>query len=268
MLDLTTLSKLKTAFNANGDPTPLEGGQGTSFLIGDIVLKPIDNPDYFTATAKIWNTLTPGGYKTVKHLLSADGYFVEHGYCASRFLPMTEDDNALRQKLDVSKTLHADLLKLGIDKLPHSPDPWTKANRVLWLGDKPPVLSDSEKASLFTFLQGALHPITDSLQLIHSDLGGNILFDENNVPVVIDFSPAIAPKRYADSIIVSDSIAWAGLPIDSLQLLTPFDEYREYVKYAVAFRVLTLLFCDDKTAEQAETEWQQYKPIWDYAVGG
>lgn len=56
-----------------------------------------------------------------------------------------------------------------------------------------------------------------SCQLVHGDLGGNILFHPQLPPAVIDVSPFWRPKRYADAIVVADAIAWAGADLRSLE---------------------------------------------------
>ena len=49
-------------------------------------------------------------------------------------------------------------------------------------------------------------------QLVHGDLGGNVLFDDELPPAVIDLSPYWRPAPYADAIVVADAVAGEGAP--------------------------------------------------------
>ena len=47
-------------------------------------------------------------------------------------------------------------------------------------------------------------------QLVHGDLGGNVLFHDALPPAVIDVSPYWRPAGYAGAIVVADAVAWGG----------------------------------------------------------
>ncbi len=252
-------------FNISGEAEQLEGGQGTSIRVGDAVFKPIENIPAHTFIASAWNMLESENYRIVKHLVSKNNSFVEMGWGATRFEPMLEDDTAIEKKLVASKYLHEDLSKLGILTLPFSDDPWTKANKTLWHNLPYEQHADEEVHALCTMILDSLKPIDDEYQLIHADLASNTLFCKDGHPIVIDFSPAIAPVTYAHAILVSDSIAWKNAPLDSLKLLEPFENYKEYVKYAIAFRIVTAAYQTSPNFPDALTEWERYKKIWDEA---
>lgn len=256
-------SKVLSAFNISGSGKPLLGGQNTSFIYGDVVIKPVENAEYYESIATIFSQLTPSGYRISKPLKSLDGPFVVSGYAATRFEPGIDADEKVKAKLDVSTLLHEDLKKLNISKLPEADDPWSKANNVLWRHHQLPSLWSINTLTFFESLLGQLDEIDDPHQLIHGDLGGNVLFDEELPPLVIDFSPTMAPKKYADAIIVCDSIAWAGVDIQTLHLLKPLNSYIPYIKYAILFRVLTIAFFTDNY-DRLQEEWFAYKKIWSY----
>ncbi len=253
-------------FNISGDAEQLTGGQGTSVRIGNAVLKPIENIPAHTFIASAWNQLESENYRIVKHLVSNNNSFVEMGWGATIYEPMQEDDAALEKKLVASKHLHDDLSKLGILTLPFSDDPWTRANKTLWHNLPYEQHTDDDVNALCTMILENLKPIDDEYQLVHADLAGNTLFCEDGHPIIIDFSPAIAPVIYAHAILVVDSIAWKNAPLESLQLLEPFENYKEYVKYAIAFRVLTGSYQTSPDFASALTEWNAYKKIWDAVV--
>ncbi len=258
------IEKVIDAFCDSKDFEPLEGGQGDSIKAGNLVLKPADNESYTITIAKIWNSLNPSGYKIAKHVLSKKGNFIEMGYSATEYLNIHEKPLALNEKLAVSKSFHKNLKELNVKTLPFSDDPWTNANKILWKNERAEDYVSEQSLDFVKNILASLSKIDDEYQLIHADLSGNILFDENNFPVVIDFSPTIVPVKFADSIIVADSIAWQNAPLSSLKLLEPIHEYKKYVKYAIAFRIITASCREDKTFQDVMTEWKAYEPIWDF----
>ena len=87
------------------------------------------------------------------------------------------------------------------------------------------------------------------LQLIHTDLSGNIIFDGND-PVIIDFIPGYFPKEYAEVLLVSDSIAWFDEPVESLNQLQIKEEVTfQLLLRAVLFRLSVPLFFDSGNFE-------------------
>lgn len=44
--------------------------------------------------------------------------------------------------------------------------------------------------------------------MVHGDLTGNVYFDPSGVPVVLDFSPYLRPRRWAVAIVVGDAVLW------------------------------------------------------------
>ncbi len=251
-------------FNIEGKTVHLDGGQGTSIRVGNAVFKPIENKHAHIFIASAWNQLEPKEYRVVKHLVSNNNEYIESGWAATEYEEMYEDTIALEKKLHASKHLHNDLRNLGIVTIPFSDDPWTRANKTLWHNVPYEQVLDAEVNSLCTMLLDSLEPVNDEYQLVHADLAGNTLFDKDGIPIIIDFSPAIAPAKYAHSILICDSIAWKNASIESLNLLEPFEDYKEFIKYAIAFRVLTAAYQVGDSFPDALTEWQAYKKIWDY----
>lgn len=252
------------AFGINSSGKPLDGGQETSWKFGNIVLKPIEDEVYYSFTAEVFNRLQPKEYRISRPILSVNNKYVEDGYGATQFESGIDIDTAVKEKLLVSKYLHQDLKDLKLMTLPKSNDPWTKANNVLWRNHLLPDYWDEKRRSFCEELLSKLLPIDAEHQLIHGDLGGNVLFHDNLKPLVIDFSPTIAPVEYADAIILCDSIAWAGVDIETINYLEPIEYHKPFIQHAVAFRVLTIAFNEKYTYERLVEEWKAYKKIWDY----
>ncbi len=259
--------KISDLFGFYGEQQPLDGGQGISVKVDKAVFKPVYNKEVYIASSELWNSLSPTGYRITRHLKSVNGSYVENGFGATEYIEMFDEELPMSKVLEVSKLIHEDLSKIDIKKLPNKiDDPWLMANDILWHGEKFSTDKGDEVEAICKYILSNLKEIDVKCQLIHSDFGGNVALDENRFPVVFDFSPSISPVEYADSIIVCDSIAWGGADMDCLKLLQPYEHYIEYIKNAVAFRVITIACNKERTKEQVFEEWEHFKPIWDNVV--
>jgi len=88
---------------------------------------------------------------------------------------------------------------------------WAVADRVAW-GE----LDRPLPAEVAT-LAARRRPVDLPPQLVHGDLGGNVLFHPSLPPAVIDVSPFWRPPGYADAIVVADAVAWHGAGDDLVE---------------------------------------------------
>lgn len=250
------------AFNITIQGQPLQGGQNESMKFGDVVIKPLHDSSYYTQVSEVFECLDPVDYRVSKPIKTIDGSYVADNYGATKFEPGYDDDNAMKEKIEVARLLNRDLAKADISHWRFSDDPWSQANDVLWRGAP---LSNDWSNEVKVFIEAKMNQLleyTDPHQLIHSDLGGNIFFHDELKPLVIDFSPTIAPAKYAEAIIVTDSIAWAGQPLSCLDLLGDRAEYLPYLQRSIMFRVLTVAFAEWHNDESFFNEWKCFEKIW------
>jgi len=73
-------------------------------------------------------------------------------------------------------------------------------------------------------------------QLVHGDLGGNVLFRDVLPPAVIDVSPFWRPVGYADAVVVADAVAWGGGGDELVERLLR-DQGEQLLLRAILFRV-------------------------------
>ncbi len=59
-------------------------------------------------------------------------------------------------------------------------------------------------------LLAVLRPVRLQAQLVHGDLGGNVLFAAGEPPAVIDFSPYWRPPGLALAVAAVDALMWSG----------------------------------------------------------
>lgn len=254
------------AFDASTEGEALEGGQNESMKYGDIAIKPIHDASYYTQVSQVFESLIPTDYRISKPIKTRDGLYVIEGYCATKYEPGYDDDKAVKEKIEVARYLNKDLEEADISCWKFSDDPWSRANDVLWRGAP---LQKDWSVEIKTFIEDKLKqllPYEDAYQLIHGDLGGNILFHEELKPLVIDFSPTIAPAKYAEAIIVCDSIAWAGQPLSCMDFLGDLEIYRPFLQRAVMFRALTVAFAEWHDDKSFFNEWKHFEKIWQLLI--
>src|SRR5204862_8266146 len=75
------------AFGLDGVPIPLSGGRGTSFRVGNAVLKPADQvPEELLWHADLLDSIEPRGFRVARPLRSFDGAILVDGWTAASFL--------------------------------------------------------------------------------------------------------------------------------------------------------------------------------------
>jgi hypothetical protein len=102
------------------------------------------------------------------------------------------------------------------------------------------------------------------VQIIHSDLSGNILFSDGLDPLIIDFSPIIAPVEYAEAVLVCDSIAWEGSPVTEIDLVCHSKFNEEMILRAIIFRLAVAAMFAGNNSDEFYEEYNNFKPILDY----
>lgn len=255
-----------------GDPdllTRLSGGQDLSWRAGGIVLKPADPDDSISWLAGVLDQVPDGDeFRIAGPVAATDGRWNVDGWSATRWLEGTHVRGRWDDAVKVSSALHAALGDVRAEPLPAGGDPWSVGTRVAW-GDEQlaaPVLP--EVAALFEELAPLLdQPWTGPpAQIIHGDLGGNILYADGLPPAVIDVSPHFAPAPFADAIIVADGVAWEDAPIG---LAERFAATRaagaQLLARAAVFRIATMVQLVDDP-ERVGVEIAAYRPVIDVAL--
>ena len=191
------------AYGLTGRPEPLDGGQGTSWRVGDAVLKPdVAPPAYLAWRAGVLQRLDEQpGLRVSPPLRTCAGGLVTHGWTASRWEPGASVPGQWAAVVEVGHRLHAALAdEPQPEVLVQRTDPWAEADRIAWgerplpAGAGPPLLE----------LAAARRPLALPGQLVHGDLTGNVLFADGLAPLVLDLSPYWRPAAYASAVVVAD----------------------------------------------------------------
>lgn len=254
------------AFQCEGSLERLAGGEGRSFKIGKHVLKPVDDVAQHEWSCSIISQLDSPAFRTSKPIRSQSGTYVHKGWSASRYEPGSHLKGNWRQKIEVGLEFHAQINRLPWSGLPQSNDWWTHAHDIVWGRRQLPINLHPQIKQHVLDLLGCLRDIPYTDALIHADLCGNILFSENSPPLVIDFSPAIAPIEYAQAIIVADAIPWEGAPLKLIEELPQTITRNQMLLRAICFRVIVKALSKPTDIDQFRQEYSAFEPMINLAT--
>lgn len=241
----------------------MPGGQNESVRAGDLVLKPVHEPEKYLWLSECLNEIDFEELQVAVPIRSRDGNYIENSIGATRYYEATFLRNRLETKLDTCRRLNK-----MISNVPKPEDfdswqnPWTKAQDLAWSYSKNSNLEIPEEIkSLLNMREKVEMPN----QLVHVDLAGNILFDANQKPVIIDFTPGFYPKEYAEVLLLVDSIAWYDASIEILELLTLTGRLKQQIILrALIFRLCVPLFSETPTdSKNYQINFDGYRSTFD-----
>jgi uncharacterized protein (TIGR02569 family) len=227
-----------SAFGVAGEPVALEGGQGSSWRAGDVVLKPVvlSEPE-LEWQAGVLASISGDGFRLPRPRRARDGSVVVAGWCAQDAIAGRHEEGRWAEIIAVGERFHAALSGIPRpDFIVRRRDPWAVGDRVAW-GDVPAVGTHDVKH--LPRLSVALRPIEAPSQLVHGDLTGNVLFDEHQAPAVIDFSPYWRPTPFASAIVVADAVVWEGADESILGAVDHVEGFDQYLIRALIYRIVT-----------------------------
>lgn len=233
--------RVLAAFGVAGSrPIPLSGGQGTSWRAGDVVLKPtLASLAELEWWAEVSASVCCRGFRLSRQLRAKGGSAVVAGWCATRFLPGEHAPRRWPEAIAVGERLHAALRDVQRpDFLDSRRDPWSVGDRVAW-GELPTARFGG--APHLPRLAAARRPLAPASQLIHGDLGGNVLYHDSLPPAVIDFAPYWRPPGFAAAVIVADALVWEGADSRILACVSHIDDFGQYLIRALIYRMVTEL---------------------------
>lgn len=251
------------SFGLKGTATPLSGGENRSFILNNYVLKPAGDTRFAEWSSAAWSELSPEKYRISRPLRSDKGNFIVGGWGVSLYEKGHHKNARLPEKLAVCRALHSDLSDVTNHEMPDNNDPWARAHRIAWQSSLlPSHLPWSATSVLQQLLKNIRSDAAEPAQIIHADLSGNILFDEELPPLVIDFSPFYAPAAYADAILFCDCIAWQNSPLSELALLPQNGHYKEMLIRATAFRLSVAAILNGQ--DGFDKEYSNFQPVIQY----
>jgi len=218
----------------------LRADKGRRGWLGGAVFKPsaLDLDEESLAwQAEVFAATACEGFRVSLPLRAENGAVVVEGWCASEAVEGRHEERRWAEIIAVGERFHAALA--GVPRpefFAHRTDPWSVADRVAW-GE----VSAGEFAHVkhLPRLVSALNPISTPSQLIHGDLGSNVLFDDQLPPAVIDFSPRWRPPAFASAIVVADALVWEGADESVLDAVAHRENISRYLVRALIYRAVT-----------------------------
>ena len=251
------------AFGLSGPPVRLPGGSGGSWRTGDAVLKPVDAGEAeLVWRTELFESLSGDGFRVARPVRALDGSVAVAGWTAARFVEGRHEPR-WRDVIAVGELFHAALAGLSRPGfLDARTDPWSIGDRVAW-GDLS--VQSFGQVKHLERLAASLEPIGEPSQLVHGDLGGNVLFATGLPPAIIDFSPYWRPAGFASAIVVGDALTWEGADDSILDAVRHVPAFGQLLLRALIYRIVTdsILFPD---AGPREDGADPYLPVVELAV--
>jgi uncharacterized protein (TIGR02569 family) len=229
-------------FGIKGKIKKFSGGQGTTYLIRDIVLKPTDDEKELIWIAETFNRLKANQLRLPKYIKSKNNKWIENGWAAYHHIEGKHYKKRINEKKDVSEKFHLLIKRLPCPSfIKYRKNPWSKADKMAW--EEIPLKCHTKIKPYALKLKSCLKPIKLKNQIIHGDIGGNILFSNDKPPAVIDFSPYFRPVDFALAILVVDSLVWDDTSNNILKLFKDKKEFTQLLLRAELRRILEISFC-------------------------
>lgn len=227
------------AYGLEGAPAPLTGGQGTSWRVGQAVLKPWDtDPAQVQWQGALLARLSGrADFRVSVPMRTTAGTWTARGWTAWRYEPGAHEPGRWHEIIAVGRRLHAALEREPEPAfLSARTDRWAIADRVAW-GDLS-AAGHAATPSLETLL-GALRPVHLPRQLVHGDLTGNVLFHPDLPPLVIDLSAYWRPAAFASAVVVADALVFEGAGEETVEPLLRNPGFPQCLLRALVFRAVT-----------------------------
>jgi uncharacterized protein (TIGR02569 family) len=226
------------AFGAAGRPLPLGGGQGTSWHVGDLVLKPADLAEEQLAwQAAVLTSVRPNGFRVAPPVTADHGGFLVDGWSAWQYVEGVPPSARWPEIIAVGERFHAAVAHIPRPEfLDRRDDPWAIGDRVAW--DELPAESYANVKHVAR-LASLRRPLDEPMQLVHGDLTGNVLFSERVAPAIIDLSPYWRPPAFASAVVVADALSWEGADERILASVSHVPCFEQFFIRALLYRVVT-----------------------------
>ncbi|MCG8346368.1 MAG: hypothetical protein MI924_01125 [Chloroflexales bacterium] len=250
-----------TAFQCAGVPEKLPGSEGNSFVVENIVFKPIHDIERYEWASEILLRMPQTGFRISKPRKSIEEKCTYGGWGATTYEPGNPINGRWSQKLDVCRAFHTAIQSLSIVPMPASSDRWSQAHKIAWQETSLPPTIHPEIHQLIGPIYKKYQVIERSDQIIHGDMCGNILFEAELEPVVIDFSPGYGPKEYAEAILVADAIAWENAPVELMRALPQTTYINQMLIRAVNFRLIVAALFYPMDVVIFKQEYENFVPL-------
>lgn len=201
-----------SAFGLRGAPCRLPGGEGRSWRVDGVVLKPDTDAAEWEWLAGHLPLARWEGVRLAAAVRATDGRWVVDGWSAQEEVAGEHpDESRWPDVFETCRRFHRAVRDLPRPAfLDARTDPWSIGDRAAWEECAPP------DHPLIDALVRARRPLDLPSQFVHGDMTENVLFAEGLDPAVIDISPYWRPAGFAAAIVFADSACWRDADPDRL----------------------------------------------------
>jgi uncharacterized protein (TIGR02569 family) len=226
------------AFGAAGEPTLLDGGMARTWLVGDVVLKPVVDVVEHAWVCDVYDGWSSQEVR-VPRPLRVGGFWSFAGWGAHAFVPGTtarvaDDPMWFRDACIAFHQATADVPRPAFLDL--RDDVWSCGERVAWEGLAP--VGDPATVELLHRAVARLAPVELPAQVVHGDLGGNLLRDGDRAGV-IDWPAYWRPAAWALAIVATDAVCWEGADPALMERLALGTDWPQLLLRAAIYRLAT-----------------------------
>ncbi|WP_018684096.1 TIGR02569 family protein [Actinokineospora enzanensis] len=200
---------VRAAFGAkNAEPVLVE--HGPVWRCDEIALRQAVHPAEASWVAQTLGELEVPDLRVARPVRSSDGRYVVGGWVAFRFIPGRAEP---RYDEVISASLRLHKATAGLNRprfLQGRADVFAMADRAAWGEDDKVQLDPSLGGRLFGIYAESRKEIGLTAQVVHGDLFGNLLFDGDAAPGIMDFTAFHRPPEWAAAVVAVDAVAWGG----------------------------------------------------------
>lgn len=218
----------------------LPGGQERTWTDDFIVLKPADDLVEHAWVCDVFASWPVDvGVRVPEVVRASTGAWVYGGWAAHRFVDGT--NASMRNDADViraaSEAFHAQTSRLERpDFLDLRTDAWSQGDRVAW--EDADAEGGAPTLEQIARLRAAFVPVDAGSQVIHGDIGGNVLVGDDGA-TVIDWPPYYRAVGFALAVAVADAVRWEGLPVSFVYAWDDVPQWYQLLARALVYRLAT-----------------------------
>lgn len=245
------------AFAAVGEPHLLDGGQGETWRVGSVVLKPAGLAAEVRWRASTLEALPDTDLvRIARPLRAVSGDWLHEGWEASCYTAGRTDPTRWDAAVETGAAFHELLTAVPRPDFLDSRDNWwSRGDRISW------DLTATSDAPILRRLLAARAPISVGEQLVHGDLLGNVLYEPGLAPAIIDWAPYWRPTSWAAAVAVVDALCWQGADNALVERWSHLEEWPQMLLRALLYRMIT----DLEAAQSSGHDWQPH-PAYEPAV--
>ncbi|WP_235926066.1 TIGR02569 family protein [Actinokineospora pegani] len=227
---------VQAAFGArNADPVLV--GHGPVWRCGDVAMRQAVSPAEASWVAQTLNDLTVPDLRVARPLRSSDGRYVVGGWMAFRHVAGRAEPR-YDEVISASLRLHKATASLPRPRfLGSRVDVFATADRAAWGEEDNAPLTPELGGRLFDLFAESRQPVTLTPQVVHGDLFGNVLFDGDAPPGIIDFTAFYRPAEWAAAVVAIDAMSWGGADDALAKRWSHLPEWRQVLLRALLFRL-------------------------------